>query len=134
MVLELIRDVQGMSEPPFIAQCLLCPRKLLMSTSLSSVTVFRTSGFTEIFCILGQHAQSLDTKMSLLHFLDVVTVQAPQEYGYQSSFLFVQDDELAVFNGGGGDDGFGHLGDGEDGDQVGNGLSLNDSQRRRKGK
>lgn len=123
LVLERIRDVLRMSEAPLVAQCLFCLRALLLRTGPSSITAFRASVLAEMFRILGQPAQSLPATMSVLRFLDVVTLLAPPEYGYERSFLFGQDDALAVLNGGGGDGG--HEGDDQDGDEASNGVSVN---------
>lgn len=67
LVLERIRDLLRLSEPPLVVQCLFCLPELLLRRGPSSTTAFRASVLAEMFRIFGNPAKSLAAKISLLH-------------------------------------------------------------------
>lgn len=57
--------------------------------------------------------------------MHVLMILATPDYGYERNFRLGENDALAVFNGGGSDDGVGHEGEEEDGDDAGTSVSVN---------
>lgn len=88
LVLERIRDVLRMSDTGLVGECLFCLRALLLRTGPSSIAAFRATILAEMFRILGKPKEDLATTMSVLRFLDVVTLLSPPDYGYERCFFF----------------------------------------------
>lgn len=87
-ILEKVRDVLRMSDSTLVGECLFCLRALLLRTGPSSISAFRATILSEIFHILNRPTEDLNTTLSVLRFLDVVTMLSPPDYGYERCFFF----------------------------------------------
>lgn len=87
-IFERIRDALRMTDTAMVAECLFCLRALLLRTGPSSISAFRATILSEIFRILRSPNEDLSATMSVLRFLDLITLLSPPDYGYERCFFF----------------------------------------------
>jgi hypothetical protein len=90
-VLERLRDSLRLANPILVVQCFLCLRVLLLRTGPGSIAAFRATALSEMFRIISDPTQNLEETLAALQLLDLITLLAPPDFGYERCFFFTSD-------------------------------------------